>query len=1146
MTTTTTASVPVASADVPRGRYYYCAAFASAGGKFDNHVPFSGRWAGDLFLRPEEDTLRQVVLAEKSSGSMIRLTAISRGGRAVLVAGTKNGTEQIYLATFERVLLAQLGPRTAAGLACFLAQTRWTLACELVARAIGERPCAHGSTPATDHLIVHGGTKGDQTPVTPVDLLQMRATLLAQGFEQVVDALWFPRLIGLVVAGVEDATAKVDRAIAAINNAAVWPSRTDTGSEYVLWTHLLPQTAGAPWWVAEDHATEQVDHPSIFEGFVAHNVWERHLRNPASSWGLLRTCVNPETGLFAPERVPPLPGIDLASSSTATAVELLQGFGAGAHLTLQDVLEGGYLAEDETLVRRFLWELVRFAESRHGVACGVSKTRSFMCVLAHNSDGDAMLTVSLRGDTAEWSAYARYYHERLLHGEEEEEETFVRFSRGMSFLLTAERSHAMASSSCLLASREARLQRAPLMVENREKHKLANYTLRTMLLRPWMTGGVAAAGFDVEALFKAALGQMRRWRVTEPAARREVLLQVYRVAAYMVAFGKGASVAASSYLDVLETALPSALERIGGSAYPDLEGASLDANAVVAHLLALHGEALFSVAIAALADEGGRCAYFRRLARTIEWGFGVKPEEEPPQREKGFIYRSLADARRADALKRVLLPVAALLRRFGRAWIEAHSARPLPLHLVFVAATPGAGKSAHLEACAQKLRCEGRTVVVAASDRLPSGQKRTLGDLLDTVALEDAAYGAFVLVDRCAVSNLDGRALWHAFPRHALHVHVLVPEQHAFAALVGNDGDWCFPFSLEHMAVCASAALVRRGHPARVEGEHGFEVALAHAAGARLPVGRTLADVAWDAFGTLADSFSWAPYAPLLPHADLPPLPSTLRDAVRLELGFQLSREMRDLATADEGGRRQLALSDDAMLSLLSGSLTRNGAASPLSWAEWLESPEVVELAARYHVAARRSVADVAAQMHAALLADYQYGTWRHVDAPRHERTTLPVIPAYFAAEPIDPDTAMQRVRTVPPAVAIRSYDLHVTLHRPGFAAAMTLDEEEALRVFIQRALAPCDTNLVDVQAIAYIASPTMHALRVRVDGDDQHHRHMTLLCAAPNKEARRLLLLSGGDTATTVRPLDPPLSLPSQVIARVPLLMRQPYGTRR
>ncbi len=1243
-----------------------------AGGKCDNHLFSSGGTARAGAL--EGARLMHLVLSEKASGSMVRFAAMEGPHqRRLLLVGTKNGTEETYLRAFERVLEAQMGPRLRAALWAFLMETGWTLAGELVVAELEGTACDHGARPRTDHLLIHGGTKPDQSPVNPLDLLLLRATLGAMPGGPALDGLWFPRLLGFE--GGEGfsslAVERLEEAFEAVNNAAVWPhvrrvapcplldgqsvKEVKEGEEYQFWCDALRAAmvadGGARAWEWADHSTAAVDHPSILEGWIVHHVFDYHLLLPGGGWQRLAcpACRTPATGGFDPARVLRLK--DAASGDAAVLARVTQrwlrsaegeeeeeeeedaarsftrvvkGFRVVARPTLEEMLVR-FAADDAVdtqaapaLLRPFLWHLVAFAESTYGVACGVSKHTSFGFTLAETAEegGHTVLSVTLRGE-AEWFAYDAFFTEQTPLPSP------VRLSRGFSMRLVM----AEACETETLAIGGAVCPAAAIVIigagvalpENREKYKLANYVLRTMLLRAAITQG--SAGQTPSVFFRLTLVQMRRWRVHSPEARAEVLKLAYLVAAY----GSGGASAAASYLHVLD-ALQADLAH-GGHANvsrlclrqlwmrdekkaaedkavrrPSPSGASDDDkdddDAWGVRCERLLGELGLSMgtrfAVAVHALEEPMEPRFCRLGWLIRHGFAVDapPEEEEEEAEseeeephaglkarerarvttqmrglpRGFMYQRLRNSAQALRLKEQLVPLADLLLRFHAPWLHARSAVLRELQVVLVAATPGAGKSVQLEACEALLRLDFswvHVVRVSSDDAVKQGGAAPLRLLLAEAeaALRrerrrrspspcgqggGAAASTVLLLDRCSASQYEAlrRAMAGALLGYRLRIHLLLPYQATHTMVAGN-GDWYLPYSMQHMALAAGAALTRTAHVGRVEGAHGFDVALAHLVGARLPVTHSQLLMAHDALAPIATSFTYSHYADACYAQPQQQVPPALDAAVRLGLGLQLSRETRRRQQQEEAVARGktnkgkgnnndaderwmlrelvLALSSTSapvMAAQLEPLLLRLDTAEEGAWARWLA--ECVAPVARAFQAAVRLPADAIAEQMLRGMTGVCGATgtvcfpwvglaegdpFAMAAAGRMQRVVLPFVPSYFALQPVDAvgfrTALLHRASSAPPIM--RTHDLHVTVLRPpplwGGAIPSGL-ELEGLRAALQGGLMGEEVSVV-LDALGRARGSHIASVLLQLPLPEGVRRmHMTLLCAGPNKDA--------------------------------------------
>ena len=1169
------------------------------------------------------------------------------------VVTTKNGLEQRFLQKFATVFESQINPEARAALALFIKKAGWSLTGELVVRDLGE----HGSIPLSDHFVIHGGTKLDGSPITPLDLIQMKHTIDCC-CRKLVQGIWFPLCVVLQpMAGKDfiDGDA-IDTGLAAVNGLQFWGKEDSLEARIKLFRSVLKSRDVAS--VAYcNYDVEKLDGTQIWEGWVAWQVTDLKL------WPMLVECLNAEGkfgfkligrsdidcapagfgpsaksakskvgasaksattkpprkfvcrcmgchdydnsgpefaltigamwtggaqqgGVMAPAQtqqaaallrsptelhpeaaVAPLElhqdvtvapadvqlevalaPLELQQAATAVITPkkreevpsspplttFPQNFAAPERYTIQEALRliaaPTLAGPGDTVLRPLLCDLVRFSESRFGQ--DISKFNSFIISISTNPDGVRILSITVRSDDI-WAAYARYREfDDVGCGRA------MPLSRGMSFVLTEDHTLAMSPPD-----------EYPLLQEQRTKLKLANYVLRTMLLRPWISEQkqrlARGEAVDVDSLFQNALGQMRRWRVVVPERRLEVLTLVRNLAAFMAAFGgrKQQSifdVQNASYIEILDVMVPRAVALVmdEGLRAQMAAGGMQDQ---MLHRLTSWSEDLSILnpcTVAALQELMPYTCFALLItckqlwARNVEYGFSVQGAQQVEGLARGAFFRELQNAKLAEEVKTELLPLASLATKYGTSsFVNVHSQSLRPLTLVLIAAVPGTGKSACVDRLAELLGSD-RTVVLSSDQ---AGRGVSLSDLLESKPLDYSVE--FVVVDRCSASNVDTvrKTLWNSLLCYDLHVRLIVPTSFEQMSMDGND--WHLPFSMEELATYLGSVLARTQHVGKVDGPKGFLIAASHVVSTARYYG-SVEEEARESWGPLVASFGCGYYQPLKDVA--PEVPAALRVAVLLALGLELSKTMRKLASkfppkppataaeaqdpvppaavapsAKKGGAKKAPLSttvpivsDAVMLRKIATGFARmydnytydmeellvgepDDAKFLANWEQWL-AVKVAPIAAEYHLRARRSVEDVALQMLDAVMTPSQ--AERHMSM---ELLSIPVVPNTFAimynqsTVRFITEECSQKIGIFP------SRNLHTTLHVTDFFSNL-----EGLEYQIERAVGGLDENDIEFESMGMSSESVV----IHVEGG----MHITIMCAGANKDScagtRRIL----------------------------------------
>lgn len=684
-------------------------------------------------------------------------------------------------------------------------------------------------------------------------------------------------------------------------------------------------------WRYKDHSTGAVDSKECFEGYVVHKVRKSDLENPSWSWRLLNTFKNPRTGHFDPSMVSPLEKKSGDLQLKEKAVEFVSGFyqiqNDSGKLTLENFLPstGGEL-------QKFIWHLLGFVESPEGRVCNASKENSFKLVLTGSDQlppGYAVLTVSVNGDDNIFYQFEKFYHQH-----QQTHKSLLRLSRGCSFIIST--SGVVEEAAALLDY----VDRVP--TDNRTKMKHANYTSRTMCQRAKfekmcdsslqeadmaVVGAVAKKDCKCDApnntvnigcMFEEALRYASRWGVYGEAARSELLKKEYLIAAYIAAYTRTGR-KYKTYLYAINDMMEDL--RLGGHA--ELACAWLDqlmtvvsshcslqdqqqlvSKQVTELLVALEPRQVFALAVYALQEPESEA--LQALVDVIAIGFScvhIGSSCANVACSKGFLFKELKNNSIANELKDVLLPLLALVRDYGVAWLRKHSKPPRVLKLVMVAATPGAGKSTWLAELRVKIESgflgDSHQCIIVASDAIPRNirnRNEALMQQIKEAAEKMESSSSYVLIDRCCIDLFRAgngflnmlRSLSFEF---RLDIQYFIPE-HGKVSLNGNEKDWVLPFSEAQMCVNAATVLYRAQHAGGVEGANGVRVAMEHMKNARLPVNYGLPVLVQHALEGIAYSLKISFFQYIFPFDGVQlKVPEEILMAMRLALGLELSME---------------------------------------------------------------------------------------------------------------------------------------------------------------------------------------------------------------------------------------------------------------
>ena len=542
------------------GKKYKVVQTLGAGLKFDNYRRLSHGFFDEKKGSGDRKTVACIV-TKKSSGFMVRLAPFlwECGVSEVVVdndekqprwlALTKNGSDPRYLETVKRILNMQMAEELQYALHFALSSLKWSLNLEVVSKCIDSvmvdgimkygEVCAHGSVPKTDHAIIHGGSKSDGSPITPVDLLMLMATVRAMLVvlfadkggrgsgadiltkeggeileEEEEEAKLRVELVmgGFFIAGcfgfdTDERGVKplidafdfvngnlmcpVIRSVAPCGELDELPSTAPIvahGNEYhYLYNWLRAKLSGAgyaSWHHDGNNNTVFVDNATVFEGFVVHEVPQSAFVS-SSSWELLNTCRSAVTGLFDPSMVQADEAVlcsflarPLAGAAT-TIIGMATRFSmvpTPEKLTLVD-----FLHCTTGNLKKFIWHLFDFVESPWGRAHNASKDKTFKPVLATSADlpkGFAVLTISVQGDDSLFYAYEDYLVENPQ---------LLSFSRGFSLIISLNNDD---GEDC---SKSSVLCNSYAQCATRFKLKYSNYTFRTMEARDAMVAVCCAS-----------------------------------------------------------------------------------------------------------------------------------------------------------------------------------------------------------------------------------------------------------------------------------------------------------------------------------------------------------------------------------------------------------------------------------------------------------------------------------------------------------------------------------------------------------------------------------------------------------------------------------------------------------------------------
>lgn len=924
----------------------YAHRVVAAGNKFDNHKFSYCGGKVQVDSRIDYTNLRVVCATEKCSGSMFRVAAHpTLAGN--FVVGTKNGTEEKYLFTFQEVIKKQFGNELMIGLWHYLDQTESSLNMELVTKQIKGRDgkveaCCHGYSPLTDHVIIHGGTKKNQDPLNPLDLYQMRNTIARDWGKEVIRGMWFPHATYFITKNGYSDLLGLEKAFIEVNNKVLCPkirkvapcSLDDAVAGPVLeegvvhnyhyWSTGFRAEAcrrGIPSCRVFDHFTWSVDNGDNLEGWVVHYI-SKEMMEPGGGYELLCLCLDQDKPMFYEARIPAMEEISTGFrwSSGAEETGVLMGFvpleeSSNRKLSIDDMLER-YAAG--SVLTNFLWGLVDFVESEEGVICGMTKNSFFIQLDTLKEVPDTVImTVTMKGEM-QWYLYEEYYR-KILHNTQ-----VVKFCRGFSMLLTSNEEEAMDVMGCGGGGK---------MQENRDKWKLVNYTLNTMALRPFYDKLECVVGVALDAVSKKKaslisweerfsqlfdLGFLTRWGVIYSTSRFEALKYMYLVGAYCSSRAKNPD---ETYLDMVNNMMkyletPNSRRAICVdwlTLYGDVRGLAVTptktACSMIEALANGDGDAFMEMAVLALEDPSNALLF--AFVKDIELGLGILNRVVDKSLGGGFMYTHLLNNQKINNIKAKFAPLLLLTCKYNVNFIYKNSKPIQTLKIVLVAGTVGMGKTTYLREVAKIINesydfrvandlsssSSMRCVAMGADTFGGSTGKERYSALFSEIAacMESDPDINMLLLDRCCASDFKSlrMLLRGAFPSKLLDIHLMIPS-HGITVVQGNEKDWFFPFSLEQIAVNSCSALTRKHNdglmPAAnaVEGAKGFDVAIKHIVAAR--TAWDIENTAREEFRSLSGNFNVSYFKYVSGEVAVP---RSIMVAVALGMGLQLSKETK-------------------------------------------------------------------------------------------------------------------------------------------------------------------------------------------------------------------------------------------------------------
>ena len=1111
-----------------------------AGPKFDNHKfyfgdTFDGKYVDD---RVDLADLKVVCATEKSSGSMIRLIAhpLNYGE---FVAGTKNGTEDKFLFTFQNVFKKQFGDDLSVALWNFLRQTGWTLNFELVTSTIVSPNghidhCSHGSKPLTDHIIIHGGTKQNQDILNPLDLYQMKVTIARDWGKETVQGLYFPHCTFFGVNGCDDLLS-LEKAFIEVNNKVVFPRVRNVapcllddaaslmeGGNYYFWQSEFCSEArkrGIFSCQVFDHDSGKVDNADVLEGWVMHYVSGDML---TGSYAVLDLCLDQLNMVFDCDKIPAVEGITTTRLGGVPECKILMGYSSDARkLTIEEML-GEYAAGP--VLKDFLWDLLCFVESKQGIMGGMTK-RSFFIQLATLPDADAaLMTVTMRGEH-QWYLYEEFCKKRPPS-------SCIKLSRGFSILLTTNPSYAMEEPDWVCDEKR----------DTRDKWKLGHYMLHTRVLRPHCSKNenVSKKPLSCSDEFKKLfdLGFLTRWGLVKGVSRFEALKYLYLMAAYC------SSIIAKeesnmTYLDKIEDMMAKlsfpnsrrseCVAWLG--LYADVRKSELMPSPSACGMIEKLGDGcdlMFEMAVMALEDPTN--IPLHALMGDIELGLGILSQPVSKAMGGGFMYDFVRDNKKVTSLKGRLVPLLLLIQKYNWDFICRNSKTIETLKLVIAAGTPGMGKSTYLNEVGRQLNeisyggVDGSQCIVMGVDTFPgnTAKERLLNLFSEFRACNESDPSINMLIlDRCCV-DVSSLGLRNVFPDKILDIHMLIPD-HGATAVQGNECDWFLPFSLDQIAVNACSALVRKHNNGQmpalnaVEGARGFDLAVEHIVSAR--ASRSIEKLAREELRSLAGSFSVS-YFRYVDEGVV--VPWSIMIAIQLSVGMNLSRSTRQVIenslkkkveAADGVILKTLALSlqdvygrdVDSLECLLSEIMTCESESNIMGniWPKWLNG--IMESDAKKYL----SVARLPMQ---ATVGQMVGGIRRLSTAtPIHTQVRVmhfPFVPQYFGIQVSNSMVVKCDLKgkffvggSDSARLYVRDGDIHVT----SLVPTMSLSEfsDGIIRSHVTAAIQKKTFNF-RIEKI--VSGPTTNAATVTVlSGVDlfgDKNGHVTLICAGANKDS--------------------------------------------